>query len=168
MLYEQYEPYAKLGERVINNERSLQWIRQTDVRIGFLRSFKEKHSSGKDVFGECIKVSELYEPFCPYDFLIVLYEPNIVGMYERQLYALMHHELLHVGILVALDFPSGETIRRETLESRVTLGIHHVAAVLADHPATLLIEVDILLFCFHNCQLLIINCQLITLLLFLP
>ena len=77
-------------------------------------------------------------------------------------------ELLHVGILVALDFPSGETIRRETLESRVTLGIHHVAAVLADHPATLLIEVDILLFCFHNCQLLIINCQLITLLLFLP
>lgn len=98
MLYEQYKPYAELGAKVIANERSLQWIRQADVRIGFLRSFKEKHSSGKDVFGECIKVSELYEPFCPYDFLIVLYELNITGMSERQLYALMHHELLHVGV----------------------------------------------------------------------
>lgn len=98
MLYEQYEPYAELGAKVIANERSLQWIAQADVRIGFLRSFKEKHSSGKDVFGACIKVNELYEPFCPYDFLIVLYEPNIVGMSERQLYALMHHELLHVGV----------------------------------------------------------------------
>lgn len=100
MLYEQYEPYAELGERVIDNERSLQWIRQADVRIGFLRSFKEKHSSGKDVFGECIKVNELYEPFCPYDFLIVIYEENIAaaGFDDNKLYALMHHELLHVGV----------------------------------------------------------------------
>ena len=48
-------------------------------------------------------------------------------------------ERLHVGILVALDFPSGETIRCETLEGRVTLGIHHVAAMLADNLATLLV-----------------------------
>ena len=76
-------------------------------------------------------------------------------------------ERLNVGILVAFDFSSGETIRCETLESRVTHGVHHVAAVLADHPATLLIEINILLFCFHNCQLSIINCQLVTLLQFL-
>ena len=98
MLYEQYEPYAELGMKVIENERSLRWIAEADVRIGFLRSFKEKKSSGKIVHGECIKVKELYEPFCPYDFLIVLYEPNICDLNERQMYALMHHELLHVGI----------------------------------------------------------------------
>lgn len=98
MNYELYEPYAELGERVINNERSLQWIKQANVRICFMRSFKEKHSSGKDVLGECIKVNELYEPFCPYDFLIVLYAPNIAGMNEDQLYMLMHHELLHIGV----------------------------------------------------------------------
>ena len=100
MLYEQYEPYAELGARVIESERSLQWIAETDVRIGFLRSFKEKHSNGKDVFGECVKVKELYKPFCPYDFLIVIYEENVAAasFTERQLYALMHHELLHVGV----------------------------------------------------------------------
>jgi hypothetical protein len=98
MLYEQYEPYAELGAEVIENERSLQWIAEADVRIGFLRSFKEKSSHGKVVYGECVKVKELYEPFCPYDFLIVLYEPNICDFTDRQLYALMHHELLHVGL----------------------------------------------------------------------
>lgn len=98
MNYEQYEPYAELGEHVIESERSLQWIRQADVRIGFLRSFKEKKRGGREVFGECIKVSELYEPFCPYDFLIVIYEQNIIGMTEEQLYILMHHELLHIGV----------------------------------------------------------------------
>lgn len=100
MMYEQYEPYAELGARAIESEPSLRWIAEADVRIGFLRSFKEKRSSGRDVFGECIKVAELYEPFCPYDFLIVLYEENIAaaGFTDRQLYALMHHELLHVGV----------------------------------------------------------------------
>lgn len=100
MLYEQYKPYAELGAKVIANERSLHWIASADVRIGFLRSFKVKHSSGKVVFAECIKVSELYEPFCPYDFLVVFYEESInaAGFDEHQLYALMHHELLHVGI----------------------------------------------------------------------
>lgn len=98
MLYEQYKPYAELGAKVIANERSLQWIRQADVRIGFLRSFKEKKRAGIEVFGECIKVNELYEPFCPYDFLIVIYEQNIIQLTEKQLYILMFHELLHVGV----------------------------------------------------------------------
>ena len=98
MLYEQYEPYAELGARVIANERSLRWIAETDVRIGFLRSFDVKHSHGKDVMGECVKVRELYKPFCPYDFLIVIYMENVVQLTEKQLYALMHHELLHVGV----------------------------------------------------------------------
>ena len=98
MLYEQYEPYAELGEKVIESERSLQWIAEADVRIGFLRSFKEKTKSGKIVLGECIKVPELYEPFCPFDFLIVFYEENIVGLTGQQLRILMHHELLHIGV----------------------------------------------------------------------
>lgn len=98
MQYEIYEPYAELGAEVIRKEPSLRWIGETDVRIGFLRSFKEKKHHGKLVFGECEKVKEQYKPFCPYDFLIIFYEENIVGFDERMLYALMHHELLHVGV----------------------------------------------------------------------
>lgn len=97
MMYEQYGPYAELGKDVIRSTPSLWWIAETDVRVGFLRSFKEKVKSGKYVLGECIKVSEVYEPFCPFDFLIVFYEENIVGLTEQQLRILMHHELLHIG-----------------------------------------------------------------------
>ena len=98
MLYEQYQPYAELAARVISNERSLHWLALADIRIGFLRSFREKRSHGKDVLGECVKVNELYEPFCPYDFLIVIYAENIVQLNDEQMYVLMFHELLHIGM----------------------------------------------------------------------
>ena len=98
MLYEIYEPYEELGYKVMQNEPSLRWLLHTDVRIGFLRSFKPKKASGKEVLGECILANRLYEPFCPYDFLIVIYEENVAGLSDEQMYTLMHHELLHVGV----------------------------------------------------------------------
>ncbi len=108
MNYEIYEPYGELGAKVIQNEKSLKWIAQADIRIGFLKSFKEKKNKGKPVYGECVKVNELYAPFCPYDFLIVFYEMNILGLSDAQLYVLMYHELLHIG----LNEKDGEPVYR--------------------------------------------------------
>lgn len=98
MLYETYKPYENLGIRVMSSEPSLRWLLDADVRIGFLRSFKVKKASGKEVLGECILVNKLYEPFCPYDFLIVIYAESVAGLTDDQMYMLMHHELLHVGV----------------------------------------------------------------------
>lgn len=98
MDYEIYEPYEKLGYTVMSREPSLRWLLNADVRIAFLRCFKIKRSSDREVLGECIKVAELYKPFCPYDFLIVIHAESVAEMSDRQLYALMHHELLHVGV----------------------------------------------------------------------
>ena len=58
-------------------------------------------------------------------------------------------ELLHVGIFVTLHLSGGETIRHQALKGLVAHGIHHVTAVLMNHRATLLVQVNILLFATH-------------------
>lgn len=98
MDYEISKKYKAIAESVIDAEPELRWIREAGVQIGYLRSFKEKKSSGRPTLGECTKVNELYEPFCPYDFLITIYEPNTAGLTKQQLRILMFHELLHVGM----------------------------------------------------------------------
>lgn len=68
------------------------------LRIGCCMSDKEKKSKGRRVFGECQKVPEEWQGFCPYDFLITFYEPNIAGMTDEQMHILAVHELLHIGV----------------------------------------------------------------------
>ena len=97
MKYRVSEDYRRIGYDVMENTEELLSLKSADCRIEFLASEHKKTSNGKPVLGECIKVQDLYKPFCPYDFLIVFYEPNIEGLSEDQLYILAEHELLHVG-----------------------------------------------------------------------
>lgn len=73
-------------------------ILDSDVRIAYLSSEKEKMKNHCVIFGECHKVSPEYSWCCPYDFYIVVYEPNVVDFNEEQLETLIRHELHHVGI----------------------------------------------------------------------
>ena len=90
--------YRDIASEVIAEHEDLHWIETSGILIDYLSSDEEKHSAGKDVYGECIRVKEVYKPYCPYDFLIVLYEPNIIHLTDDQLKILIHHELLHIGI----------------------------------------------------------------------
>lgn len=90
--------YRELALEVINEHEELQWILTSDVRIDFISSDEEKKKSDLDVLGECMKVKDVYKLYCPFDFLIILYAPNIAHLTEEKLKILLHHELLHVGI----------------------------------------------------------------------
>lgn len=92
------EEYSGLAERVIDAHEDLHWIRNVGVRIGYLASDREKKKNGRFVLGECVKVPELYRPYVPHDFLVVIYERNAAALTERQMEILMYHELLHIGI----------------------------------------------------------------------
>lgn len=105
-MYRISDEYTALGHEVILAERSLQWILQADIRIGFMVSDKEKKKSGKEVLGDCRLVKEPWTAFCPFDFLITIYQPNVVGLREDQLRILLLHELLHVG----MDERDGEPV----------------------------------------------------------
>ena len=90
--------YEELGLAVIDAVPELWMIRDAGIRIGFVSSFKEKKTGQKLVLGECIKLSELYSDLLHLDFLIVIYENNIVGLSENQKKSLLWHELKHIGV----------------------------------------------------------------------
>ena len=95
---EQNDDYARTGAELIKSEDSLRWIDETGVLVGFMSSNKAKVSNGKTVFGQCERVPDKYKAFIPYDFLITVYEPNVIDFTGQQIRILLHHELLHCGV----------------------------------------------------------------------
>lgn len=74
-------------------------ILEAGFSVGVMSCDKEKKiGSYKKVLGDCAIVPERWKPFCPYDFVITIYEANCCGLSERQMRTLMRHELMHVGI----------------------------------------------------------------------
>ena len=92
------DEYENLAETVIDEHPDLRWIRSSGVRIGYLESDKAKMSAAGPVLGECTLVKELYRPYCPHDFLIIIYLPNCERLTLEQAKILLYHELLHVDM----------------------------------------------------------------------
>jgi len=92
------ERYAEIGKALIEVEPSFKSIREGEAAIAYLGSDYAKRSKGRAVYGECEKVADKNKWAIPADFLIVVYEPNCVGMDDEHLSRLIFHELLHVGI----------------------------------------------------------------------
>lgn len=89
--------YGLMSEDIIREKRPD--ILASGVSVGFISSTIEKKiGKTKMVLGECKKVQELYSLFCPFDFLIIIYEPNCEGLTEDQMKILIWHELNHIGI----------------------------------------------------------------------
>lgn len=97
-MYEYSTEYEELGLAVINAIPELWTITEAGIRVGFLKSYKEKKSGRKRILGECINVPELYSDLLHVDFLIVIYEKNVVGLSLDQMKILLWHELKHIGI----------------------------------------------------------------------
>lgn len=91
------EIYNDMAEEIILEKRPD--ILNSGVSVGFVSSMKQK-KKGKThlVLGECRKVQPIEKLFCPYDFLIIIYEPNCEALSEDQMKILIWHELNHIGI----------------------------------------------------------------------
>ena len=87
------EKYREIGEAI----KQTQFPQLEDIKIVWLASNKGKFAKGKTVFAECKKVAKSYEWCCPYDFMIIVYEPNVKDFSEAQLQILLEHELMHAG-----------------------------------------------------------------------
>ncbi len=88
--------YEKMAQEVIEEHPALDWLK--NMRIGYVVSSKDKKGNGKLTLGECIRVKDVYKVFMPYDFIIVMYDRNMVGFSDYQRRIVMHHELLHIGV----------------------------------------------------------------------
>ena len=94
----QNKEYEKIGTHLIETLPEFSDLAESDVLIAYLSSDKEKKTAHKRVLGECHKVEDKYKWICPYDFMVIVYEPNIVGFTEDQTETLIRHELHHIGI----------------------------------------------------------------------
>ena len=94
------EEYRHIANRLIETLPEFRDIREAKPKIAYLVSDEEKKQNRKIIFGDCNLVSSRYKWCCPYDFFIVVYEPNIeaYGFGDKQKETLMRHELHHVGI----------------------------------------------------------------------
>lgn len=90
--------YKERAEKLIRDLPEFKELKESDVRIEYLISQKERIKDRKIIFGECHKVSKLYSWCCPYDFFIVIYELNVAGFTDKQINTLLRHELHHIGI----------------------------------------------------------------------
>lgn len=95
-MYTISEEYTELAMDVIQKHEDLHWILEDGVQVCCLASDKSKKKQNKVVAADCRKVAEIYKDFCPYDYLITVYEPNIARKSEKQMEILMYHELLHI------------------------------------------------------------------------
>lgn len=91
-----------MADEVIKEHPELDWLK--DVSIGYVSSDKAKTGNHKNVLAECHLVKDLYKPYIPHDFLIVVYEPNVATLTLSQLKILIEHELMHIGQNDAGDY----------------------------------------------------------------
>lgn len=89
--------YLEIGRRLIEEKPELEWLRESDVQIAFLASSAARKSRGRPRLGECERVPAKYRWAVPFDYSITIFEPNAQGMDDRQMEALVFHELLHIA-----------------------------------------------------------------------
>lgn len=87
----------QIAYRIVEAREELYHILELGIDIGFLLCDEEKMNGNRKVYGECRKVTGLLSHYCPHDFVIVIYEPNIVEFTDAQIQVLLYHEMLHIG-----------------------------------------------------------------------
>lgn len=96
-----YEPspeIEKLAGKVLDKIPELSYIREYEIKIGYVLSYEKKTKDGEAVFGDCRKVNGPYQAFLPYDIIVTVYEPNACEFTENQMKVLLWHELKHIEI----------------------------------------------------------------------
>lgn len=94
------EPSKKLkvlGNKLIRNLPELAFIREWNIKIGYVES-NERKGGEKIIFADCRKVQEVFRAYLPFDFIITFYNRNTGMLSDNQLQVLMFHELRHIAL----------------------------------------------------------------------
>jgi len=96
-VFERSDKWAELAQTVIDKHPDIQWLRTMNIRIDYVTSSKAKTASGdRSIHAQCKRIDEFHQIYCPYDFVIIFYLPNIGHMNDDQKKILLYHELLHI------------------------------------------------------------------------
>lgn len=87
----------KLGKAIIDRFPEFGFIKEYDIRIGYVISY-EKKGGAKIVYADCRKLQEPLKAYLPFDFIITFYDDNTSMLNKKQMKILMYHELRHIGV----------------------------------------------------------------------
>ena len=96
-MFEISKDLADLAKRVVDKYPELALLRDTNCKVAYQYSDKEKTSNGKTVYADTTKISDKMKAIAPYDFLVTFYKPSVQGIGEKKMEILMRHELKHIG-----------------------------------------------------------------------
>jgi len=91
------EDLRELGEKVIDRFKELHFIRDYEIRIGYVRSYENK-GGRRMKYADCRRVLGAYMAYLPYDYIITFYDNNTSTLTANQQKVLMLHELLHIEV----------------------------------------------------------------------
>lgn len=96
--YEPAEDIKEIAEKLISAKPELNFIADFGIQIGYVRAFENKKASRRLVFADCRKINGAYLAYLPFDFIITVYEPNIMHLTDNQRKLVIYHELMHIGV----------------------------------------------------------------------
>jgi len=99
-----------LANKIIDHYEELRFIKEYCITIGFVMS-NENKKGRKVTYADCLKVSEPYKAYLPFDYIITFYDINTSHMSENQKKILMLHELKHIELT-----PKGLGLRPHDIE----------------------------------------------------
>ncbi len=88
----------ELADQIINRYTHLYFIKEFEIKVGYVSCQEAKQDRSKIINAECIKVKPWMKAYLPYDYIIVFYEPNIFHMTQNQRKILLMHELQHIEV----------------------------------------------------------------------
>ena len=83
------EEYAEIAQALIDSEDVLEYIRESQVSIVYLSSDLKKKDNGRLVHAQCELVADKYKWGIPADYMITVYEPNVLGFTDEQMKILL-------------------------------------------------------------------------------
>jgi len=92
--------YKAIGEAIIDRLPEFRAIKECNTRICYMTSTREKKSKGHRTFADCRKVHPRNQVWCPFDFIITVYLPNVENLKETNAAIVIAHELLHIDAML--------------------------------------------------------------------
>lgn len=110
-------------------------LRDEDCRIAVAwRYGLKKNKDGQLVLGKCKKASDLDKQFSQFDFVVILNHEAWTSMLDdEQKEALMHHELMHIGISEDQNGNTKKDSRNRTMFRVRKHDIEEFADIVAQH-----------------------------------
>lgn len=96
-MYWQAKDIEVLATEVIREFEDLNHLDDPRCRIAYQHCDAEKKKNKRVVFADTQLVNEKLKVFCPYDFLITVYDGSCAYLDEEHIKRLIYHELKHVG-----------------------------------------------------------------------